>query len=309
MKRPSFQFYPADWKNNSKLRRCSEAARGAWADILCLLHDFDEYGVCRWPLAELARAAGVNIKLAKELVAKDVLKGADKGAADYVFTPTHAGKSGKPVTLVTAGDGPCWYCSRFVRDEYVRQRRGQSSRFTSENQPGSVEGSDDHPEPPKNGPKDQPKSQPKGGIGERQGDGPTSTSSSTTKANTPQTPQGGLSVVAKPERKTKDRGTTLKTFLEDCKANGIRPIREYRPVWEYAETAKLPEYYVSLAWVEFARRFGAGGVKEANLQKDWRKTFRNYVENNYLKLWAIDANGEYFLTTQGKQAQTVAEAA
>jgi hypothetical protein len=56
LKRPSFQFYPADWKNNSKLRRCSEAARGAWVDILCLLNDCDEYGVCRWPLAELARA-------------------------------------------------------------------------------------------------------------------------------------------------------------------------------------------------------------------------------------------------------------
>lgn len=163
MKRPSFQFYPADWRNNAKLRRCSEAARGAWMDILCVLHDSDEYGICRWPLADLARAAGVPLKLAKELASKDVLKGADANATPYIYTPRSGGKNGDPVVLVSPGDGPCWYCSRLVRDEWVRQRRGGGTQFTADNQP------------PKNTPKDQPK----GGFGERQGDGPTSTSSST----------------------------------------------------------------------------------------------------------------------------------
>lgn len=160
--RPAFQFYPADWRNNAKLRRCSEAARGAWIDVLCILHDSDEYGVLRWPLADIAQAAGVSLKLLKELAQKDVLKGADKGADDFIFTPRHGGKDGDPVTLVAAGDGPCWYCSRFVRDEYVRQRRGAGTRFDSDNQP----------------PKSAPKSAPKGGIGGRQGDGASSSSSS-----------------------------------------------------------------------------------------------------------------------------------
>lgn len=172
-KRPSFQFYPADWRNNAKLRRCSEAARGAWMDVLCILHDSDEYGVCRWPLADLARAAGVPLKLAKELADKDVLKGADKNAKPYVYTPRHAGKDGQPVILVTPDGGPCWYCSRFVRDEWVRQRRGQSSQFSADNQP------------PKGEPNNTPKPTPKGGFGERQGDGSTSTSSSTPKPSAP----------------------------------------------------------------------------------------------------------------------------
>jgi hypothetical protein len=60
MKRPSFQFYPADWRGNANLRRCSEAARGAWMDILCLLHDSDTYGIVRWPLVDLANAAGTR---------------------------------------------------------------------------------------------------------------------------------------------------------------------------------------------------------------------------------------------------------
>jgi hypothetical protein len=159
--RPAFQFYPADWRNNAKLRRCSEAARGAWIDVLCILHDSDEYGVLRWPLADVAQAAGVPLKLLRELVTKGVLKGADSGAEAFVFTPRHGGKDGDPVTLVKAEDGPCWYCSRFVRDEYVRQRRGASTRFDTDNQP----------------PKPSPKVTPKPTFGERQGDGASSSSS------------------------------------------------------------------------------------------------------------------------------------
>ena len=158
MNRPSFQFYPADWRNNAKLRRCSEAARGAWIDILCVLHDSDEYGVCRWPLRDLARAAGVSLRSTNELVTNDVLKGADRDAEPFVFTPRHAGTTGDPVILVEHHGGPVWYSSRLVRDEYVRQRRGAGSRFTADNQP--------------------PKAEPKPSIGERQGDGASSSSSS-----------------------------------------------------------------------------------------------------------------------------------
>src|SRR5579864_8434168 len=100
MNRPSFQFYPADWRNNAKLRRCSEAARGAWMDILCLLHDSDEYGVMRWPLADIARAAGVPLKLCRELALKEVLKGSDKKTEPFVYAPRHAGKDGESVVLI-----------------------------------------------------------------------------------------------------------------------------------------------------------------------------------------------------------------
>lgn len=138
MSRPSFQFYPGDWQKNANLRRCSPAARGVWMDILCLLHDSEgEYGVLRWPLKDIANAASAPMTLVRELVAKGVLKGADKGAEPYVYRPKHAGKVGDPVILVAPGDGPVWYSSRFVRDEYVRLRRGESTRFDSENQPAA----------------------------------------------------------------------------------------------------------------------------------------------------------------------------
>ena len=169
MKRPAFQFYPADWRSNAKLRRCSEAARGAWMDVLCVLHDSDEYGVVRYPLAELARAAGVPLRLLKELAAKDVLKGADAAAPAYVFAPFHAGKAGQEVTLVEASDGPCWYSTRFVRDEHVRQKRGGGTRFTEENQP--------------------PKAPPIPPIGDGKGDGASSALASASASAKSETPE------------------------------------------------------------------------------------------------------------------------
>lgn len=180
MKRPSFQFYPGDWQGSQKLRRCSPAARGAWLDILCVLHDCDEYGVARYPLRELCRAAGVELKHARELVDKGVLKGSDSEPVRFAWAPSHAGRKGTETVLVESAGGPCWYCSRFVEDEYKRGVRGQQTRF------------DDSTNQPKRAPKPAPKYPPKGGIGDGEGDaegygvgdgegdGPSSSSSSST---------------------------------------------------------------------------------------------------------------------------------
>lgn len=44
LKRPAFQFYPADWRKDLALRKCSLAARGMWVEILCIAHECDPYG-------------------------------------------------------------------------------------------------------------------------------------------------------------------------------------------------------------------------------------------------------------------------
>ena len=44
MKRPSFQFYPADWQNSLKLKACSYELKGFYIDLLCLLHQSPKYG-------------------------------------------------------------------------------------------------------------------------------------------------------------------------------------------------------------------------------------------------------------------------
>lgn len=128
--RPSFQFYPGDFQGNAKLKRCSHAERGIWLDVMCLMHDSEEYGVLRWPLEDIAQAVNCKINDLQSLIRKLVLKGADSGpVAEFVFTPRHAGKDGDPVVLMPAQSGPVWYSSRMVRDEYVRTKAGASSRF------------------------------------------------------------------------------------------------------------------------------------------------------------------------------------
>jgi len=154
VKRPSFQFYPGDWLSNKKLRRCSPAERGAWIDLICLLHDPDqasEYGVIRWPLREIAQALGCPVKLLQGLREKGVLKGVDAGeqCAGHTYTPRHAGKDGEPVILLAEQPGPLWFSSRMLEDEHIRLRRATQ---------GGAEAS--------------PKGPPKGGIGAALGEHP-----------------------------------------------------------------------------------------------------------------------------------------
>lgn len=131
MKRPAFQFYPGDWQANSNLRRCTHAEKGVWLDVMCLMHDSEEYGVLRWSLKEIAQAVGCKVADLKALNDKGVMKGADKGEScePFIYTPRSGRKYGVPVTLVSQQDGPIWYSSRMVRDEYVRKNAGASTRF------------------------------------------------------------------------------------------------------------------------------------------------------------------------------------
>lgn len=131
--------------------------------------------------------------------------------------------------------------------------------------------------------------------------------------NTPKPPGGGLAppidppTEPPPAPERKPGAVVLKTFLDACAAAEERPLRNYAPLWRYAKDAGLSEDFVGLAWFEFCRRFLPDGTGAAKRYKDWRAAFRKYVEGNYLKLWAIDPNGEYFLTTQGRQAQKIYE--
>jgi hypothetical protein len=134
--RPSFQFYPADWRNNAKLRRCSWAARGVWIELIGLLHDSDNYGILHWNLKQIAQALGAPIKLLKELVDNGVLYGVETGvSAAFIYTPRSGRKDGAPVELIPAMAGPVWFSPRMVRDEYLRTIRGANTRFGSNDNP------------------------------------------------------------------------------------------------------------------------------------------------------------------------------
>lgn len=44
MKRPAFQFYPADWRKDVELQSCSMAAQGLWINAMCIAHECEPYG-------------------------------------------------------------------------------------------------------------------------------------------------------------------------------------------------------------------------------------------------------------------------
>ena len=73
MKRPAFQFYPADWRKDAALQSCSMSAQGLWMNLLCVMHECDPYGhlsVNEKPMntVQIARLVGMAQKDCEKLL-------------------------------------------------------------------------------------------------------------------------------------------------------------------------------------------------------------------------------------------------
>lgn len=111
MKRPSFQFYPADWRKDPCLSVCSLAARGLWIELMCIAHESAEYGVLSingkaMTDHQIARSVGESVasvtRLLAELEAAGVFSRDDKGAI---------------------------FSRRMRKDEHIREVRAQAGRL------------------------------------------------------------------------------------------------------------------------------------------------------------------------------------
>lgn len=105
MKRPAFQFYPADWRKDSALQSCSLAARGLWIEMVCVMHECEQYGTLSvngnaMTEQQVARLVGESPNTIKRLVGELEAAG--------VFSKTEAGAI---------------YSRRMVKDERVRNAR------------------------------------------------------------------------------------------------------------------------------------------------------------------------------------------
>lgn len=114
MKRPAFQFYPADWRKDPALQSCSIAARGLWLECMNLMHEADPYGhlvVNGKPMnaAQIGRLVGVPPRecaaLLQELIDAGVPSVTENGIT---------------------------YSRRMVRDEDIRNRRANGGKEGSE---------------------------------------------------------------------------------------------------------------------------------------------------------------------------------
>jgi hypothetical protein len=114
MKRPAFQFYPADWRKDMGLQSCSVAARGLWMDMMCIAHECEPYGHLTvngkaMTPAQIGRHCGLTEKEAAKLVAELEDAGVFSRTADGVI-----------------------YSRRMVADEDLRNRRAKGGEAGSE---------------------------------------------------------------------------------------------------------------------------------------------------------------------------------
>lgn len=124
--------------------------------------------------------------------------------------------------------------------------------------------------------------------------------------NPPNPPVGGTQDGKVEQGKAKPTAKIgLPAFLAECKLAGERAIPEDDAVFAYADSIGLPHDFVGLAWSQWFKP-GYAEKKQAGV-RGWRQTFRNCVEGNWPKFW-YTANGEWLLTTAGKQAQLARDA-
>lgn len=124
MKRPAFQFYPADWRKDSALQSCSIAAHGLWINVMCIMHECEPYGRLAvngraMQTQQLARLVGVVPKECQRLL--------DELEAAGVFNRDNDG------TI---------YSRRMVSDERLRNVRAEGGKGGAEHgQKGAEHGS------------------------------------------------------------------------------------------------------------------------------------------------------------------------
>ena len=95
----------------------------------------------------------------------------------------------------------------------------------------------------------------------------------------------------------KENGKTFKEWI-DSLPEGEEAIPLDHHVFKYAERIGLPYEFLEIAWFRFQKYYSGNDNKR---YLDWPQTFRNSIEGRWGKLWYIDANGEYHLTTDGEQ--------
>lgn len=101
--------------------------------------------------------------------------------------------------------------------------------------------------------------------------------------------------VSSPARPRQKKDETL---LEDWMKERKQAGEKYIPADDVIFEDGIPKPFLYLAWKVFAEDMTAKGKKA----KDWRAQFRTYVRKDYLKLWAVNREGQHYLTTAGKQA-------
>lgn len=90
---------------------------------------------------------------------------------------------------------------------------------------------------------------------------------------------------------------------------GEDAIPEDHHVFRYAEKVGIPMDFLKLAWMWFEKHYSIDEKAKRKRYADWPAVFRKAVEGNWAKIWFIQPDGQYTLTTIGIQLTRDMEAA
>jgi hypothetical protein len=243
MKRPSFQFYPADWRKDSALQSCSVAARGLWIEMMCIMHECEPYGYLSingnaMKAVQLARLVGESEETVKGLLSELEQAG--------VFSHTETG---------------CIYSRRMVSDEHIRTVRAKGGQAGAEHgYKGAEHGK-------KGGRPRTDKEGLKTPLATSENPPPSSSSSSSTSVNSLKAPNGALRESARAVRAAPARGTRLS-------ADWVLP--EDWGEWAQRECPDWPREHIQRVSAQFRDHWLAKAGAEA-CKADWYATWRNWV--------------------------------
>jgi hypothetical protein len=115
LKRPSFQFYPGDWLQDTALRACCLGARGLWADMLCYMHQGTPYGHLTLPAVSEDGSKDILRPILPPVLAR-MVGGTSEDVGLLVAELEHAGVFSRTAEGVI-------FSRRMVQDEKLRETR------------------------------------------------------------------------------------------------------------------------------------------------------------------------------------------
>lgn len=135
-KQPWMKFFPVNWRADPALRLCSLAARGLWAEMICIMHESDPYGhllVADLALTskQLAAIVGADLKTTsrclEELESMGVFSRTDEGVIySRRMTRDHQ-KSSHYSALGKRGGNPLFGRGTVPKKQRVRRFRRSDS--------------------------------------------------------------------------------------------------------------------------------------------------------------------------------------
>lgn len=117
---------------------------------------------------------------------------------------------------------------------------------------------------------------------------------------------GKPAATAKPSRSPRG-DKTLRTYIDECKAAGVKPIPDDHFIREYCRDVGISDDMAAIAWLRFKEEH-LHGTRKSKRYADWPATFANSVKDRWYKLWTVNNEGDADWTPAGLQARRAVEA-